>query len=337
MQGPLTEGVTAGFGTASEREFRSGRTRIAIQLDDALDWDRRIFLQVARALATVPGALLHRMPPRLTVEITPYGHHGLRLAEADWQFEGAHATYRVTMFTGRDFVTPNFTGDRSSKRLGYRLEEALIHEFAHILDYAAYVGNWHECIETGSACRLSGSNWQQAIDESPCAVSEYALTNESEDFAESVLAWLAYYAARQGRLHPTVRAALKERLGKRFAALNRPMHDRYAFPAAEGRSSDGISSAAVSRPTPLCHSALCSPARIASNVSLTSAAVILATSRTSSAPMQCSARVQVKLSPFTTLVNRLRGRSRCIGTRATSTSGEIQPTHKHFRPTSDGQ
>lgn len=32
--GPLREGVTTRFGTASEREFRSGRTRITIQLDE---------------------------------------------------------------------------------------------------------------------------------------------------------------------------------------------------------------------------------------------------------------------------------------------------------------
>lgn len=61
--------------------------------------------------------------------------------------------------------------------------------------------------------------------ESPCAVTEYALTNEIEDFAASVEFYFAYYAGRRV-LEPAVRSAMRERLGKRFGLLQKLMHTR---------------------------------------------------------------------------------------------------------------
>lgn len=223
--GPLREGITTRFGTASERVFRSGRTRIAMQLDDTLDWNRRIFLQVARALATVPGALLHRMPRPLYLEVTNFEHGGQAgRASMTWRrSKGEPPTYRVSVYA----VAFDVDAPGGLPRLREPFEEVLIHEMAHVLDYAARVERLQRNDCAGDACRLSdGKRWLAAVASSPCAVSDYAETSNREDFAESVLAWLAYYAGRQGGLSPQSRGALRERLGQRWGVLNRLMHDR---------------------------------------------------------------------------------------------------------------
>ncbi|MDE0371237.1 MAG: hypothetical protein OXI73_01640 [Rhodospirillales bacterium] len=153
----------------------------------------------------------------------------------------------------------------------------MLHELAHVLDYrsrfpgSGYLERNADLRESRIADVAEGRQsirdlgfsrsaaWQRAIEESPCAVSEYAMTNEREDFAESVSAWLLYFrlgaAIRDpGRFRVTdpfedwnrwydehysltkaelaeYRRVLQERLGRRFGILQRVMHGRFApFP-----------------------------------------------------------------------------------------------------------
>ena len=225
--GRLQEGVTTSFGTASERAFRSGRAHITVQIDDAYPENRdRMFKLVGRALASLPSALLQRIPPT-TLEFSDFEQH--------------ETFDRAVAWAGVEWVAWHGPGDWEvrhyvrvlSKAFGPGFEEVLLHEFAHVMDHhipdaAARVAG---CVEPGdSDCGAAHAHtdaWQAAMEGSACAVSEYATTNAQEDFAESVLAWFGYYAGRQGRLEPSARSALRERLGKRFGVLNRLMHDRF--------------------------------------------------------------------------------------------------------------
>lgn len=122
----------------------------------------------------------------------------------------------------------------------------LLHEFAHILDMHA---EYSHPSFAGSGVSESPA-WRRAMSESPCAVSDYATTNAQEDFAESVVAWFLFYAARvphhvedpedwryrrylraQRQERATLRRDYKRRLGRRFGVLNRAMHARYVEPS----------------------------------------------------------------------------------------------------------
>ena len=223
--GPVQEGVTTKFGTASQSVFRSGRARITIRLDDAYGWDRkRTFRLVARSLASLPGPLIQRVPPsnlnltQTTDDGAAYGGAGI----LSGSFVG-NVTVPSRWFALTDGKRPVPVD---------AFEHMLVHEFAHVMDYTKGISVFLDpttyCDDSNVDCLHSGTEeWQAAIAESPCAVSAYATTNEMEDFAESVIAWFGYYAGRQGRLEPSARSALRERLGKRFGVLNKLMHGRF--------------------------------------------------------------------------------------------------------------
>lgn len=103
-----------------------------------------------------------------------------------------------------------------------------MHEFAHVLDlHAGHVKSQGD-ESTPILHGFSGSpEWASAMTGYRCAVSEYAGVNHREDFAESVVAYFAYYGGRNGILASADRRALKHRLGRRFAALSRLIHDHY--------------------------------------------------------------------------------------------------------------
>lgn len=222
--GPVQEGVTTWFGTASQSVFRSGRARITIRLDDAYGWDRkRTFRLVARSLASLPGALLHRVPPSY-----------LNLTQTTDGFAYGHWTDQSGFFEGQVTVPKNFFKLTNGKRPVPHpfFEGTLVHEFAHVMDFAngasVYLDPTAYCDIGNVDCEYSKTEeWEAAIAESACAVSDYATTNAAEDFAESVVAWFGYFAGRQERLEPEAREALRERLGKRFGVLNTFMHDRF--------------------------------------------------------------------------------------------------------------
>ena len=222
--GPVQEGITTEFGTASQSVYRSGRARITIRLDDAYGWDRaRFFKLVARSLASLPGPLIQRIPPsNLNFTETPggaaYGGAGVQFGE--W----------VGVVTVPSSVFKLTNGKRPVPVSSF--EHVLIHEIAHVLDFthgvAIHLDPTRYCDDDNTYCASSDTEaWRDAMAESPCAVSAYATTNAREDFAESVLAWFAYYAGRQGRLEPAARTALRERLGKRFGVLNNLIHGRF--------------------------------------------------------------------------------------------------------------
>ena len=232
LLGRVQEGVTTRFGTGSQAVFRSGRAGITIQLDDTYGWNRsRTLKHVARSLASLPSALMQRLPPT-NVELTEFEVYSSQpYAYSRWCSGGEDGEYDPA--TGRPVdvcygvVMPSRTfqsaaGQNPVPRAGF--EVTLVHEFAHVLDFFSRISP----TAAGSEA-LSGQRWETAIEESPCAVSRYATLSSGEDFAESVIAWFAYYAGRQGRLGASARGALRERLGKRFGVLNKLMHDRFDY------------------------------------------------------------------------------------------------------------
>ena len=82
-------------------------------------------------------------------------------------------------------------------------EEQLLHEWAHLLDH--YFG-W-----------LRASEWAKAVERDGGAfVTEYAKTNEVEDFAESFVAWVVY-RAYPSRITVAARAHIRESARYRLA------------------------------------------------------------------------------------------------------------------------
>ena len=224
--GPVQEGITTWFSTASQRVFKSGRAHVTILLDDALGWHReRTFRLVGMSLASLPSALLQRVPS-VHLEFTNALGVPEARAWANPAIGEGPLRYRITVPSGF-FVD----GDTARPTPGFGFEGVLVHELAHVLDqYAANLAFARgECsASSGRPCDWSEQEaWTTAMAESPCAVSRYATTNASEDFAESVVAWFGYYAGRQGRLDASARSALRERLGKRFGVLNKLMHGRF--------------------------------------------------------------------------------------------------------------
>ena len=245
------QGVTTWFGTATERAFKMGRAHVVIQIDESLPWQRpRIFHIVGSALKSVPSVLLQRLPgpdvqhmrrwlerqriydkpadvqiPPVRLEFTHAAESGSARARSDTVGrlgDGFVRSYSVT-------VTPDrWLDDAHSPKptLAIGFERMLIHELAHILDY--YQRDARTGADADTATLWSDTDaWQNAIAQSPCAVNEYATTNTREDFAESAVAWFAYFGGRQGRLDDAYRDALRERLGARYDVLNRLMHDRF--------------------------------------------------------------------------------------------------------------
>ena len=238
--GSVQEGVTTRFGTASQSVYRSGRARVTMRLDDAYGWDRsRIFRLVARSLASLPGPLMQRVPATVTLDLTQFRDE-MRAHDTEPLPAYARAVCGYSAAAGAEcsygVVVPGNWFDLTNGRRpvpGVTFEKMLIHEFAHILDYASANLPWQSGACDGSTanpCPAEWSDadgWQAAMAQSPCAVSAYATTDAAEDFAESVVAWFGYYAGRQGRLEPSARSALRERLGKRFGVLNGLMHGRF--------------------------------------------------------------------------------------------------------------
>lgn len=82
-------------------------------------------------------------------------------------------------------------------------EEQLLHEWAHLLDF--YFG-W-----------LDAAEWARAVERDGGAyVTEYAKTNEREDFAESFVAWVVY-RAYPSRIAAAARAHIRESARYRLA------------------------------------------------------------------------------------------------------------------------
>ena len=236
--GPVQEGVTTRFGTASQSVFRSGRARITIRLDDAYGWDRkRTFRIAARSLASLPGALLQRVPTATTLDLTEFRSDTLPEGAAyAWgpvcshsEADGRDCSYHVVV--PRNRFELNDDGLRPVPRPHF--EGTLVHEFAHVLDMVSGILPWLNGTcdgGTDSPCPpwwSDSEEWQAAIADSACAVSAFATTNASEDFAESIMAWFGYYAGRQGRLEPELRDALRERLGERWPLIVKYMHARF--------------------------------------------------------------------------------------------------------------
>ena len=227
---------TTDRGRGLEREYRLGRSQVVIRVEESHRYDaQEVIRLVGKALARLPGGLTQRLP-RTAVEIigdrdTPFANYrivygpggpGNRVAA----FDPAFGVVFPTSYVNLDNAGRPVLGSSLSHR---NFEELLIHELAHVLDYYAA----HLAYHAGDLIFPTWSDsaqWRDAIAASPCAVSEYARSNAAEDFAESMLAWFAYYGGRTGALGFADRRRLKTRLGARFGVLNRLMHDR--FPAA---------------------------------------------------------------------------------------------------------
>lgn len=232
----------------TERVFRQGRARIRIRLQDSHRWAADdVHRLLAGAVASLPGLLVQRLPV-LTLAVLdrrPANGATALFLPAD---EGAEFPwlYLVEM----DWTVVKI-GNDGSPSLDPLTEELLAHQLAHVFDHHGARLAGRDGLYSHSA------EWTAAVADSPCAVSAHALANAKEDFAESVVAWLGYYAARTefirtsgGRfagfapgevvqrtaVPASDRKALRTRLGRRFSVLSRIMHSRLP-PAPE--SGDG--------------------------------------------------------------------------------------------------
>lgn len=248
---------------AMERTYRQGRAQFTIQVESE-HWfaAENVLPQVAHALAVMPATLVQRLPHTFVV----VGGNGLdgdgrarggTLDGGVWEGQNQDDGSTRWRLIGSpifgvvlpvDYVVADSAGE---PRLTGSTPTVLLHELAHVLDNRAGVGDGTYVEVSGSPESgdwSSSAPWRSAIAESPCAVSEYATTNALEDFAESVVAWFLFYRARTARFYRNwhdvdtgrewredvtresrapYRRALKERLGRRFALLNRLMHDRF--------------------------------------------------------------------------------------------------------------
>ena len=200
-----------------ERRYVMGRAQVLVQVSDQEGWSfddiQAVHRLVGRTVAGLPAALTQRLPP---VQIQILGNRANATSFVD-------SPPYVVRFPAR-YVHAS-AGPGGSVLLGNtpshrNFEELLIHELAHVMDaYAAHA--------QGTLRWSSSTRWHDAMAESPCAVSTYAETSPGEDFAESVVAWFAFYGARGGVLAGDDRRRIRHRLGRRFAVLNRMMHGRF--------------------------------------------------------------------------------------------------------------
>ena len=201
----LGRGTVTGDYFYYDRPFRQGvlgaNLRVETNEYDAVP----TAVLMGRALAAVPRVLSQQLPP-IRLEIA--GHY----ANAQFLrgfFPDSYTVRFPLRYVHGDNAGRPVLGNNHQHR---NFEELLIHELAHALD--SYSGT-----------PSSSDAWLNAIHQSPCAVSEYAQTaGHLEDFAESVVAYLAYYAGRNGALSGTERRNLKTRLGKRWSVLVRMFH-----------------------------------------------------------------------------------------------------------------
>ncbi len=251
--GPVRDSEDGQF---TESDFRQGRAALTLRVAADHRWEPRgVHLQLARTIASLPGLAVQRLP-RVS---RPYREFGIAPAMA------------VTMHAGEipgagDAAGVAWTGSDGPYGVGLRnavsldndgapvlqpwVGKALLHEFAHVFDNRIAYESAGGTIPDGEPLHFSaGAAWQRAMSESPCAVSDYAANDAQEDFAESVVAWFLFYAARvpyhveepedwryrrylrsQRQQRAALRRDYKQRLGRRFGVLNRVMHARFADP-----------------------------------------------------------------------------------------------------------
>ena len=218
---PLAVETAEGF-PAVERTFRSGRASIVIQIEHEYEWPhRKAFPEIAKSLASLPGPLVQRLP-EVTLEFSARRVHPTAPNANAWAYAGD--------CSGNPHIVVLASTSAGIIQEYGNLEETLVHEFAHVLEHHVWQqgGCW-------TAVYSEGREWAEAMSSTPCHVTEYATTNPQEDFAESVLAWFAYSAGRNGAMPPNARRALNTLLGvKRRQALNAFMHDR--FPPAKSNT-----------------------------------------------------------------------------------------------------
>lgn len=205
-----------------EQSFKLGRASVSTRISDREGWPfgdiKAAHTLIARTVAMLPGGLTQRLPS-LNIEIAGHRASARTLYRRD-----PGPTYTV-VFPSRYLHTdgPTFVGNHRGHA---NFEELLLHELGHVMDsHAGFIAG-RPPGPNGYGWSSSG-RWRRAMADSPCAVSTYAERNEREDFAESVVAWFAYYGGRNGALTGSDRRKLKHRLGKRFGILNRLMHDRF--------------------------------------------------------------------------------------------------------------
>lgn len=210
---PFVLGRVSDAGVSS---FRMGRVAIRIRAQSHRWEDTAVHRLIARQIAALPGVAVQQLPPGLTVELA--GDFPFASVEGD--------DYRVQI--PHEAVELDNDG---TPYLHTEFARVLLHEFAHVLDYQ---GGWSDT-----------AAWRNAVAASPCRVSDYAAVSEQEDFAESTVAWLAYYALRvphhveepedwryrramreQRQQRNAYRRDYRKRLGARFSVLNRLMHGR---------------------------------------------------------------------------------------------------------------
>ena len=225
---PLAVVTDSGY-PAVERTFRSGRAAIRIQIEHEYDWlPSDAFPEIAKSLASLPGPLVQRLPA-VTLEFSVRKYPGVGDANAWAQAGNCQGKRQIVVLGGK-------SAELIQQERG-RLEETLVHEFAHVLEH--HVWRLGGCkTTTPDIYSAEDSKWADAMSTSACHVSKYAADNpEREDFAESVLAWFAYSAGRHGAMPTNARRALNTLLGvKRRQALNAFMHDRFPAPRSKAKN-----------------------------------------------------------------------------------------------------
>ena len=147
------------------------------------------------ALDRIPNLVLYSLPPRVTLKLAGEDSLGGAAALAVGTSESAWSPFDpefAVLMEPR--VVVDFVGSDSLVK-DRRLEEVLIHEFAHILDF-------HHDVTSGDAY---GDWWQARHDERAGwweFVTRHAERNVRENFAETLLAWTALHSGRLDyRLH----------------------------------------------------------------------------------------------------------------------------------------
>ena len=184
--------------------WRAGKVpeiKLAISTGDKSDvWERAGIGALAVALARIPQVVLASLPEGVTIVALPLQDWVTALAgdpnESYWA-DSKNATYQVQYAAGGAAVA----SDDALIALDYedywhfkagQVEEVLIHEFGHLIDYHHDVtdrsGWWRQ--------RYSDQSAQEAAGELRF-VSTHAARNIREHFAESLKAWTALYAGNR--------------------------------------------------------------------------------------------------------------------------------------------
>ena len=149
-------------------------------LEDGETLTREVIANQAKeALSRMPHLLMNSLPPSIVWQISSYFSGGRFLGKKSYK------ALEESMIITSVNITPDQVG---------RLENTLLHEFAHAIDHHYdIIGPYHRP-------ELAKGFWEKIhYDYGHSYITDYASTNPSENFAESFVAWFAAQASLTGR------------------------------------------------------------------------------------------------------------------------------------------